>query len=220
MTTRQQPWHESLFDSVHALGAAARECQRAHRAAVIARDHVDLDRIRLLDGKILRRSPSYAFEQEPHLTALSRIGQAQLELEQQLQRLYEEAARAYAHGAAWAVTAVVAGRQPAHVEVPADTTHYGRLPELNLSFTQGPALEDARRAYERCLDAAEYAEDLGGQPHLSDYEAGEMHRALDAATHIADAAYAYGVLAESAYNFVTRNARTAPPQPDAPAGAR
>ena len=74
MTKRTQPWTASLQDSVYALGAAARECQAAYRAAVIAKGHVDLDRIRLLDGKVLRRDTGYTGEQEPHLAALSRIG--------------------------------------------------------------------------------------------------------------------------------------------------
>jgi len=206
MTKRTQPWTASLQDSVYALGAAARECQAAYRAAVIAKGHVDLDRIRLLDGKVLRRDTGYTGEQEPHLAALSRIGDVQLNNQHALERLYEEAARAYAHGANWAVQQVLSGAQPAHVELKAGPD--GRyvfaafMPVLQLDrYAKANALEAARRTYERCLVAGFEAEGIADQDYISDHDAGQMHESLDVAEGLPDAAYAYGVQAESAVHF-------------------
>lgn len=214
MTTRTQPWHRDLEDSVFALGAAARECQSAYQAAVLAKGHVDLDRIRLLDGKVVHRRPAFTSDQEPHLTALSRIGTALLENEFLLRRLYEDAARAYAHGANWAVQQVLFGQQPAHVELKIDDTGAYLLaemqPVLQLDrYAKANALEVARRAYERCLVAGFEAEGIASQEYVADHEATEMHEALDVAAGLPDAAYAYGVLAEGALHFAinTRSTR-------------
>ncbi|CUW29658.1 hypothetical protein [Streptomyces reticuli] len=205
MTQRTLPWHDSLTDSVYALGAAARECQTAYQAAVIAKKHVDLDRIKLLDGQVDRRHPGYTTEQEPHFAALSRIGTIQLKTQQTLQRLYEETALAYAHGANWAVRQVRSGEQPARVAFAVDTDsacEFGLLPELQLGRYAGEAaLERARSAYERCLAAGAEAEDIGRQAYIADHEANTMHAALDVAVGLADAAYAYGVQAERALTF-------------------
>jgi hypothetical protein len=214
MTKPAQPWNASLEDSVYALGAAARECQAAYQATVLAKRNVDLDRIRLLDGKVTHRTPSYTTEQEPHLTALSRIGTALLENEFLLRRLYEEAAQAYAHGATWAAQQVLSGQQPARVEFETD----GRgayvfaqfVPVLKLDrYAKTNALEAARRAYERCLVAGFEAEGIASQDYVADHEATEMQQALDVADGLPDAAYAYGVLAESALHFAinTRSSR-------------
>ncbi|MFI5685858.1 hypothetical protein [Streptomyces sp. NPDC051636] len=211
MTPRTLSWEASLTDSVYALGAAARECQRAYQAAVIATGHVDLDRIKLLDGKVDRRNPGYSSDQEPHLAALSRIGSIQLETQHRLGRLYTGAAQAYAHGANWAVRQVQAGEQPTRVRFEVDTEgacDFGLMPELQLGrYSGAAAVQQARRAYERCLAAD--AEDLGGRSYLEDHEAGAMHAALDVTAGLPDIAYAYGVQAESALHFAL-NTRSTP----------
>ncbi|MDX5569362.1 hypothetical protein PYK79_47305 [Streptomyces sp. ID05-04B] len=207
MIQRNKSWDASLADSVFALGAAARECRTAHQAAVIATSHVDLDRLRLLDGKVARRHTGYTGEQEPHLAALSRIGQIQLQTQQSLNRLYEEAARAYAHGANWAVQQVLSGAEPAAVqlEVTTDGGHYvleDGMPVLTLDrYAGATALDAARRAYERCIVAGFEAEGIADQDYISDHDAGQMHESLDVAAGLPDAAYAYGVLAEGAVRF-------------------
>lgn len=135
MTLRNPSWDISLIDSVYALGAAARECQRAYQAAVLACGHVDLDRIKLLDGKVDRRYPGRTIDQEPHLAALSRIGTIQLETKHRLERLYTDAAMAYAHGANWAVRQVQVGEQPARVLFEVDVDggcDFGGMPALQL----------------------------------------------------------------------------------------
>ncbi|MEU5274186.1 hypothetical protein AB0G77_38055 [Streptomyces hygroscopicus] len=52
-----------------------------------------------------------------------------------------------------------------------------------------------------CEEADVHAAYLDAQPQLSDHEAGELHEAIDAATGVTDAAYAYGQLAESTLRF-------------------
>ncbi|WP_330339365.1 hypothetical protein [Streptomyces sp. NBC_00557] len=209
MTLRNPSWDISLIDSVYALGAAARECQRAYQAAVLACGHVDLDRIKLLDGKVDRRYPGRTIDQEPHLAALSRIGTIQLETKHRLERLYTDAAMAYAHGANWAVRQVQVGEQPARVLFEVDVDggcDFGGMPALQLDrYAGAAALEDARRAYERCLAAGTEAESIGRQQYVADHEASAMHAALDIAAGLPDAAYAYGVQAESALTFTLNN---------------
>jgi len=207
MTTRTQPWFVSLEDSVSALGAAARECQAVYRAAVLAKGSADLDRLRLHDGKVIRRTGSLTADHEPHLAALSRIGSALLDQLFQATNLYDEAARAYAHGANWAIRQVLAGQQPAHVELEVEPNgvHYvltEALPLLQLDRYVGTAaLETARRTYERCLVAQFEADGIASQSHVADHEASAMHEALDIAAGIPDAAYAYGVQAEAALSY-------------------
>jgi hypothetical protein len=212
--TRSKSWSASLEDSVFALGAATRECQRAYQAAVLAKAHVDLDRIRLVDGDVALRAPGFTAEHEPHLAALGRIGDVQLKAQFQLAALYEEAARAYAHGANWAVRQVQHGLQPARVEVKVDGD--GRylldegMPTLALDrYAEAAALESARRTYERYLAAGATAVEISQQAYIADHEAGQMHQALDTAAGVPDAAYAYGVLAEGALRFAlnTRSTR-------------
>ena len=165
-----------------------------------------MDRLRLLDGKVLTGHPGFTGEQEPHLAALSRIGNVQLRTQHELERLYAQAAEAYAHGANWAVRQVQAGEQPAQAALKVDSDDAyvidGSLPALDLDrFVQAKAVEEARRTYERCLVAGWEAEGIGRQDYIADHEAGEMHAALDVAVGLPDAAYAYGVLAESALRW-------------------
>lgn len=211
MTTTARSWSMSLEDSVFALGAAARECQSAARAAALTTGHYDLDRLRLLDGRVVRgREGGATSEQEPHLIALSQIGSVHLQTQHQLERLYQGAAEAYAHGANWAVRQVQAGQQPVHValQVGSDGAYIlgVSLPALDLDrFSGGKALDAARRTYERCVAACFEAEALDRQDYVSDFQAGEMHAALDVAAGLSDATYAYGVQAESALRWALTN---------------
>lgn len=211
MTKPSPHWNRSLEDSVFALGAAARECQTAARAAAIATGHYDLDRLRLLDGKVQRRRPAYTGEQDPHLAALSQIGRIQLHAQHGLMRLYEQTAQAYAHGGNWAICAVRAGQQPGHVVLAVDANDNSYefpafMATLDLQgYARTAQIEAARRAYERCTSAGCEAEEIDSQDYVSDHEAGEMHAALDIAAGLPDAAYAYGVLAEGALRWVLTN---------------
>jgi hypothetical protein len=218
MTT---PWFESLADSVYALGAAAREAQRAYRAAEIAQQHYDLDRLRPIDGEVALddRVPS-TIPFRPHDDALFRIGNTLQEQTNALRRLYAQTADAYAYGTTWAILRVLDGHQPATVSLGRTSEGYSIIPGELCPVPLMPRLErwnnypkfvHARAQMLRCEEAGNYADYLDEQPHLSDHQAGEFHDALDTASNLPDAAYAYGVLAESALRVawnLTRNQPT------------
>lgn len=102
--TNPMPWFETLTDSVYALGAAAREAQRAARTAELAREAYDLDRLRPVDGEVRLdgRDPS-SVPFRPHDAALFTIGDALMEQANKLRTLYTQAAEGYAYGTAWAI---------------------------------------------------------------------------------------------------------------------
>ena len=76
-------------------------------------------------------------------------------------------------------------------------------------YAGGKELDAAYDVLVRCTDASEFAEDLAGRDYVSDHEAGQMFRAIDASDGLADAAYAYGLLAQRALNFVLLEPRRA-----------
>lgn len=215
MSHKSLPWFESLTDSVSALGAAARETRTAHQAAEAAAAQYDLDRIRLLDGQVTitgRLSAS-----RPHDQAVMRIGDALRNCEGRLEVLYDRAALSYAYGTAWAILRVLDGQEPPRAEV-----GWAKEGSLNIpnELTPIPSqiaglerwcdstrFEQARTRWEACDTAAEYASTLADEDYLSDHGAGEMHKAYAEARGMADAAYDYGVLAESALHYALLGAR-------------
>ncbi|WP_406302126.1 hypothetical protein OHA61_06200 [Streptomyces sp. NBC_00885] len=210
-------WFESLTDSVYALGAAVREAQRAARAAELARDSYDLDRLRPVDGQVRidGRDPG-GVPFRPHDDALFAIGDVHREQAGKLRSLYMQSAMGYAYGTAWAILRVLDGQQP-------DAVQLGRTAEGNYvipgelcpvpplmpglqRWNDYPKFVQAHTRWLICEEAALFAEYLDDQRQLSDHEAGELHEALDTATGVPDAAYAYGLLAESALR-VAQHAR-------------
>lgn len=206
-----QHWTESLFDSVYALYETAREYQLAHQAAQITASTVDFDRRRTHPGRIALTGRTGT--SEPHGRAQRILHRLYHALESETQQHFEEAALLYASGTAWAVRAVLRGEHPAHVAF--QTTDRGDLvpPSLEIpglvTFSEGPALDAAYDALVRCMQASEYGEDLADQDYISDHEAGEMHAAWDVARGTAAAAFAYGLRAQSALNFVLLEPRRA-----------
>ncbi|MFE3383331.1 hypothetical protein, partial [Streptomyces anulatus] len=77
------------------------------------------------------------------------------------------------------------------------------------NYAGAPALGRAYEQLARRLSAADHAVHLAEQSDLADHEAGELHDAHDAAMGIADSAYAYGLLAQKAVNFVLLEPRRA-----------
>ncbi|MFD7980844.1 hypothetical protein [Streptomyces sp. NPDC059071] len=216
MSPKTMPWFETLTDSVYALGAAAREARTAHQAAQAARAQYDLDRVRLLDGEVAvtgRRSLS-----RPHDQAVMRIGDALRECENHMARLYDRGAASYAYGTAWAILRVLDGQEPPHAEV--GWSENGSLtipselcpipPQITglERWRDNDRLEKARLRWWDCDSAGEYASALSDQEYLADHEAYEMHQAFAEASGMADAAYAYGVLAEAALRFALLGARS------------
>lgn len=110
-------WKTSLEDSVYAFGAAAREHQRAYRAAALTAEAMDLDRLKVHDGQAANAHPGFTGEAMPHLQAVASIGRRYLNLQHELQRDYELAARVYAWGAHWATRQVLTGQTPQRVVI-------------------------------------------------------------------------------------------------------
>ncbi|MCC3773070.1 hypothetical protein, partial [Streptomyces sp. UNOC14_S4] len=105
-----------------ALGAAARETRAADQAARAALWNFQPGRVRPVEGLL---SIPGKYMVNPHRIALARL-QSHLEVHQhEIAALYENAARAYADGAASALLSVVGGEYPQFVELLRDETgHY------------------------------------------------------------------------------------------------
>lgn len=215
--TRSVPWFESLTESVYALGESAREFQYAHRAAVLARQNVDLQRRQIHDGKIGLRGRTNAFggilTQGPHEQALFRLGDIHGKAEDVAHQAYQHAALMYASGAVWAIRSVQSGETPAVVEFTTDAD--GTAIHHRLDFTGLDRYVDWPKITAHCagllvrLQAADYAGDLAGRDYVSEQEAGEMFECSGVAEGIADAAYEYGLLVERAVHFVLLDAKHA-----------
>lgn len=216
MTTVRM-WFESLTDSVFALGAAARETQRAARTAELEHTAYDPDRIRLLDAAVHIDNAPSSVPFRPHDAAVFTIGDTLSKTVRVLRELYLNTALAYGYGTAWAIGQVLDGQQPhavklgrtgdGHYKLPADLCP---VPPAMPALEQWSGYRKFEQARARLLDiedAGNVAEYLDQQPYLSDRDATDLHAALDIVAGHADAAYAYGVLAESALHFVLLNAK-------------
>ncbi|MFB6631979.1 hypothetical protein ACFCWY_18950 [Streptomyces sp. NPDC056362] len=216
MSRKTMPWFESLTDSAFALGAAARETHTALQAAEAAVAQYDLDRVRLLDGEI--SVPGLFTPPRPHDRAVMGIGQALQECRDRMDRLYTDAALGYAYGTAWAILRVLGGQEPPRVElgltaeghltIPGELAPIPPVIEGLDRWRDNAKLDKARQRWWECDSAGEFASALDEQDYLADHEAYEMHQAYDGARGMADAAYAYGVLAESALRYSLLGART------------
>ncbi|MCX5225841.1 hypothetical protein [Streptomyces sp. NBC_00233] len=215
MSRKSLPWFETLTDSVFALGAAARETRTAHQAAQAASAQYDLTRLRLLDGEVTVTGRFAA--SRPHDKAVVRIVDALSNCEERMAALYNQAALSYAYSTAWAILRVLGGQEPPRAEV-----SWAEDGSLNIPTELAPIpasvaglerwsnnakFERARKRWEACEYAAEYAAALTDEEYLSDHGASEMHKAYGEARGITDAAYAYGVLAEPALRYALLGVR-------------
>ncbi|MDX3536960.1 hypothetical protein PV721_21805 [Streptomyces sp. MB09-01] len=202
------PWFETLTDSVSALGAAARETRTAHRAAEAAGAQYNLDRLRLLDGAITVPGRSSGVPDRPHDRALFTIGRSHSEHERRMADLYEDAAAAYAYGAAWAIQRVLDGQEPPLVVL--GRTSDGRTVIPDEVFPYPPAFkgldgwsdharfEWARAELERLGYLWAHVHDLD-EPDIPDtFDLLDTTENLEA---FPDAAFAFGQIAESALTF-------------------
>ncbi|MFC8859298.1 hypothetical protein [[Kitasatospora] papulosa] len=217
MPERTQHWTDSLFDSVYALYETAREFQTAHRAAQLATQTVDYDRRQLHAGRMALEGRTNAYgrtlTRAPHEDAASVLSRLYSTAESKAHRYYEGAALLYASGAAWAIRSVQSGNTPALVTFQIDDhgdpiPHALNIPGLD-TYAGGPALDAAYDKVRDCLDAAGHAEDLAGRDYVADHEASEMFRAGDIASGLAEAAFAYGLLAQRAVSYVLLEPRRA-----------
>ncbi|MFI8256963.1 hypothetical protein [Streptomyces filamentosus] len=215
MPRKTLPWFETLTDSAYALGAAAREARTALQAAEAAVAQYDLDRVRLLDGEVT--VPGLFSPTRPHDRAVMGIGKTLQECRNRMEHLYTDAALSYAYGTAWAILRVLDGQEPPCVELGLTAEGHLTIPSelapippviagLN-RWCDNAKFDKARQRWRECDSAGEYASALADQEYLADHEANEMHQALDVTQGEADAAYAYGVLAESALHYALLGAR-------------
>ncbi|MFF9248839.1 hypothetical protein [Streptomyces globisporus] len=214
---KTQHWTASLADSVYALYETANEYRTAYRAAQLQATTVDFVRRMTHEGQVTLAGRPNAWGRDstrtPHSRALSALHRLYGTLESETQGHYEEAALLYASGAAWAVRAVLRGEQPPRVVFQVDDhgepgPHALEIPGLD-TYAEGPALDAAYNALVRCMQAAEYGEDLAGRDYVSEHEAGEMHKANAVADGTADAAFAYGLIAQRAVSFALIGPRRA-----------
>lgn len=213
--TRSLPWFESLTESVYALGEAAREYQHAHRAAVLARQNVDLQRRQIHNGRIGLHGHTNAFggiyTRGPHEQALFDLADIYGKAEHVAHRAYEDAALQYASGAVWAIRSVQGGKSPALVEFETDSDGmaiHHRLDVTDLDrYVDSAKIAAHHQGLTVRLQASDYAGDLAGRDYVSEQEAGEMFECSSVAEGIADAAYEYGLLVERAVHFVLLDAK-------------
>ncbi|QQZ54116.1 hypothetical protein IFE09_11160 [Streptomyces microflavus] len=217
-----QHWTDSLFDSVSALYEMAHEYQIALRAAEVTASSVDFDRRKSHEGRIALegRTSVYGrtYTRPPHDYALMLLSHTYGEAASLMRRRYTEASLLFASGAAWAVRSVHAGEQPPVVAFETDKDGDWVLRALHTPDLDRPDLDryagaaDLAAAYDqlrRCMDADEYGEELAGRDEVSEQEAGAMFDAHAEADGLADAAFAYGLLAQKAVSFVLLEPRRA-----------
>ncbi|MEU0001170.1 hypothetical protein ABZ069_30055 [Streptomyces microflavus] len=217
MPEKTQHWTDSLFDSVYALYETAREYQIAHRHAQLAAAQAEFDRHKPHEGRIALEGHSAGYgrpiTQEPHPDALFALLRVYNEAATEMHRLYEEAALLFASGAAWAVRSIQLGHTPPVVTF--QTDQYDNPVQHRLSvtgLTNYAGADVLNASYELLahrLAASDHAVCLAEQGDLLDHEAGELHDAVDTAMGIADSAFAYGLLAQRAVNFVLLEPRRA-----------
>ncbi|MGW0599931.1 hypothetical protein ACWD11_22645 [Streptomyces sp. NPDC002776] len=218
---KHAPWFEHLTDSVRGLGEAAREWQLVAQAAVVDHARADHPGIGYHEGRVTGLPPADAVgwqarttSHRPHLAAQRQVEKVYRDTMYAARAGYEDAARLYASGAAWAVRQVQEGMQPSYVELPQRQGTETMLVLAPCSDRVGTeALTAARyvdaakviaayEALDRCLYAGQLAEAIGSQEYVADHEASQMHDAWTVAEGTADAAYAYGLVLERALQFV------------------
>ncbi|WP_411090825.1 hypothetical protein [Streptomyces sp. 049-1] len=215
LAPKNAPWFEHLTDSVRSLGEAAHEWKIAHTGAELAYTHAE--RGELHDGKVTGRpgpdavvGPRRDGSRSPHVSASFALRRAAMNHMHHLGGEYRHTAMLFASGAAWAVRKVHLGERHDQVVFVVDDTDRRDLtpgstviPDQALDRYSGAS--QLRAAHDRltdCLLAGEHAEDIADQAYVADHEASQMFDLGVIAEGLADAAYAYGLLAERALQYV------------------
>lgn len=205
-------WFHSLSDSVFALGAAAREHRAASEAARVAAWSTEPNRLLPVDGT-LRVNETRLLQ--PHDTAVTMLSQLFGGLRRHTEHLHENTCLAYAYGAAEGVRLVSQGNRPRHIELRRNDGLYvlppaSLLPDLGRALAGWPGSERVARLraevmrYEFAASVHRAEPSNGNQ---SDHEASEVFPASEFTASLADSAYAYGEVAESALNYLLLAAR-------------
>lgn len=221
LAPKNAPWFEHLTDSVRALGYAAREWQLAAQAATVDHARADHPGLDHHEGRVtgVPSADTVGWQAKDHHPRPHSVAQRGLEKHYRdamyaTRHAYEDAARLYASGAAWAVREVQEGRQPQRVEfamAPGTDTLLVLTPGSErvgtdaltaARYSDAGKVEAAYKRLDACLYAAQLAEGIGSQDYVADHEASAMHDAWTVAEGSADAAYAYGLVLERALQFV------------------
>jgi hypothetical protein len=235
MTQLAHPWYEDLTDSVTAMREAAYEYKVAQRSAKSLRDSVQFERRRVEEGRIhalpmpnARDGAGWAFRphsRDPHSNAIFELHATYGRLLGATSGAFEHASLLFASGAAWAITQVQKGNTPDRVAFERDPQDTDQLVPRSFEivgldrYSGTPALAAAYERLADCLYSGEVGEDLAGRDYLADHEASDMHDAFAHADGTGPAAYAYGLLAESALRFALlpiRYSKAAAPRPTVP----
>jgi hypothetical protein len=231
MSESIRPWYEDLTDSVTALREAAYEYKVAQRSAKSLRDSVQFERRHIEDGRIhvlpmpnARGGSGWASQphsRDPHGQAIQELTSAYGRLLGATSSAFEYASMLFASGAAWAITQVQKGHTPSRVAFERDPQDSEHLVARSLEivgldrYSGAPALAAAYERLADCLYSGEVGSGLAGRDYLADHEASDMHDLFAHADGTGPAAYAYGLLAESALRFALLPIRkpTVPEQP-------
>ncbi|WP_329456782.1 hypothetical protein [Streptomyces sp. NBC_01497] len=206
MPTTTVAWFDSLTAGVQALGAAAREYRTAAQSARNAAWHTDPARLRPVSGSATVPGSNHAIR--PHDDALWRLTELYATLRSSADELYENAAQAYAYGAAEAIRAVLDGDHPPFVEFGRRDGRYvlpnHPLPDLGAALDRWPGsadLDGFRRRVAEQQAARSTEREYTFFEDLADRESAEIAEARRVAAGLADSAYTYGEAAKSALHF-------------------
>lgn len=204
-------WFDTLTASVQALGAASREYCMAERAAHNALWNTDPTRLLPLNGEV---SVPGRNRVRPQHDALHQLRALHAEMHERTKALYENAAEAYAHGAAKALHSVLVGERPPYVELARNGGCYvrptGALPDLRTLLNDWAEVDRLATLREQVTErehARAIVSDFEFFEDLAECVIPEWSRASEQAAGLADSAHAYGETAESALYFVLLTTR-------------
>ncbi|MFE4856114.1 hypothetical protein [Streptomyces sp. NPDC056670] len=205
------PWFHSLTQSVAALGLAAREYGMAVQSARLAAWSVDSARLAAVPGTVSVRGRHYL---SPYDDSVRQLSALHTEVERQLHDLYENAALAYAHGTSAAVTSVLEGRCPAHVEFGRIDGRYvipeAPLPHFDGTLDEwlgGPCLGLLRNIVIEHVRAKKEVRERNFFEDLADCEGTQFAEVSELASGLADSAMTYGERVERALHLVLVTAK-------------
>ncbi|GAB1823541.1 hypothetical protein [Herbidospora sp. RD11066] len=213
MKTDQRPWHTALTENVWVLGEAARRLRAAQKAAEGMLWVNDEFRVQDLRGIAVRSGTRWAdAEWQPHVSAVTIVADAFRAQRDKLESAAHDASVAYATGTVSSVISVLAGEERRIPIVLVDQDgkpllHPLDVPAPDLVSPSGqrwsgePKFRAAYDRLARMIGARHAAAELASESYLADHEAAEMHKFLDEARDLPDAAYDYGTHAENALRF-------------------